>query len=168
MSEATFRLIVSIGVILVTISAIAQGVVMFLLYRASQVTRARLDQLTQKVEPVIANSRQISEDLRPKLNGILEHTLAISKMAREQAERYDVLLTETAGRARVHVERYDAVLGETAARVEETSALVHEQIMRPVREVNAVMAGVRTAVNVWARGQRPSPEHATQDEEMFI
>ena len=40
--------------------------------------------------------------------------------------------------------------------------------MRPLREVNGIAAGMKTALAYLARGNRPSPDQATSDEEMFI
>ena len=56
----------------------------------------------------------------------------------------------------------------TVERVQETTAAVQHTILKPVREVNGVVSGVRAAISVLARGNRASVDHATQDEEMFI
>jgi hypothetical protein len=37
-----------------------------------------------------------------------------------------------------------------------------------VREAGAVLAGVKAAVTSFANGRRPTVDHITQDEEMFI
>jgi hypothetical protein len=41
-------------------------------------------------------------------------------------------------------------------------------VSKPVREASAVLAGVRAAVSTLANGRRPTVDHITQDEEMFI
>jgi hypothetical protein len=42
-------------------------------------------------------------------------------------------------------------------------------VMRPVREVNGIAAGISAAVSTLVRGHRKSSvDEATQDEEMFI
>jgi hypothetical protein len=40
--------------------------------------------------------------------------------------------------------------------------------MRPLRELNGIAAGVRTALSVLGRSNRASVDQATSDEEMFI
>jgi hypothetical protein len=45
---------------------------------------------------------------------------------------------------------------------------VHSGVLRPIREVNGIVAGIKTAVATFVRGGRPSVDRATQDEEMFI
>ena len=41
-------------------------------------------------------------------------------------------------------------------------------MMKPVREATAVFAGVKAAVSTLVDGRRPTIDHITQDEEMFI
>ena len=45
---------------------------------------------------------------------------------------------------------------------------VKEAVKRPVREAGGVIAGIKAAVSTYAHGGRPSVDHVTQDEEMFI
>jgi hypothetical protein len=54
------------------------------------------------------------------------------------------------------------------SRAQETVATVQSGIMKPLREIQGVAAGVRTAIFYLMRGGRPSPAQATADEEMFI
>jgi hypothetical protein len=60
------------------------------------------------------------------------------------------------------------VIDDTMSRAHETVAMVHGGILRPLREIHGIAAGVRTAINHLARGGRPSVAQATHDEEMFI
>jgi hypothetical protein len=54
------------------------------------------------------------------------------------------------------------------SRAQEAVVAAHRGIMKPLREIQGVAAGVRTAVFYLMRGGRPSPAQATADEEMFI
>ena len=75
---------------------------------------------------------------------------------------------DAAGRAKVQMERVELVLDDTLSRAHETVAVVHDGIMRPLREVNGIAVGIRAAVAAMARGNRPTVDRATSDEEMFI
>ena len=57
-----------------------------------------------------------------------------------------------------------------AARVEVTAEQVHKTISAPLREIQAVLAGVRTAFEFLGGRRRPRGpvDRSTQDEEMFI
>jgi hypothetical protein len=41
-------------------------------------------------------------------------------------------------------------------------------VIRPLREVGGILAGVRTAVRVFMHFQRPSVAQATPDDEAFL
>ena len=89
-------------------------------------------------------------------------------MARDQVARLDALVTETAERALLQIERVDILVSDTVERVQETTMAVQSTILKPVREINGVVSGVRAALSALAHRNRASVDHATQDEEMFI
>jgi hypothetical protein len=60
------------------------------------------------------------------------------------------------------------VVDDTVSRVHESVTAVHNGLLRPVREIQGIATGVRTAVEHFLRGGRPSVAQATQDDEMFI
>jgi hypothetical protein len=71
-------------------------------------------------------------------------------------------------RAKVQLERAEMVLDDTMSRAHETVTMVHSGLLRPLREVQGIAAGIRTAIAHLTRGNRPSVAQATHDEEMFI
>ena len=66
------------------------------------------------------------------------------------------------------MERAEMVLDDTMTRVQQTVSIVQSGVVRPVREVYGFWAGLRTALQYLGRGGRPTVDHATSDEEMFI
>ena len=52
--------------------------------------------------------------------------------------------------------------------VEQAGESVKKAVMRPVREVNGLAAGLSAAVATLVKGRKSSVASATQDEEMFI
>jgi hypothetical protein len=62
----------------------------------------------------------------------------------------------------------DAAVDETVENVQHAGENVRAAVLKPVREVSAVMAGVKAAVSAYGQGRRPSIDHIPQDEEMFI
>ena len=77
-------------------------------------------------------------------------------------------MTDATGRAKIQMERVELMLDDTLNRVQDTVAAVQGNILKPIREVNAVAAGFRTAIQTLLKGGRPSVAQATTDEEMFI
>lgn len=168
MSEAAFRTVITLIAVIATVSMVVQAFFAFGMYRTVQQLRDRLELLVGRAEPVIENASRILNETRPRIEEMTKKAVEVAETARAQVAQYDELLNEAAGRARQHIDRLDYLLADTTERVQETTAAVQSSILRPVREVNGVMNGVRAALTTLARGRRPTVEQVTQDEEMFI
>ena len=155
----------------VVISAIAlcfQAGFMFGLYRTGKTLEEKITPLIPKVEGLVAaakvtvdTSRQQIVEITTKANEILDST-------KKQLVKVDEVVTDATSRAKVQMERVEMVLDDTMSRAHETVATVHNGIMRPLREINGITAGIHAAFSHLARGNRPSVAQATADEEMFI
>jgi hypothetical protein len=66
------------------------------------------------------------------------------------------------------MDRIEMVMDDTVNRFQETTTLLQNSIVRPLKQINAVSAGIRAAVSYLAGSRRSTVERATHDEEMFI
>ncbi len=123
-----------------------------------------LDQSRQNIVDITARANEISA----KASEITQKGNEIMDLAKSQMVKLDGLVTDAATRTRAQLERAELVVDDTVTRVHESVAAVHNGLLRPIREINGVAAGVKTAVSVFLRGGRPSVAQATQDDEMFI
>jgi hypothetical protein len=118
---------------------------------------------------VIASVKLIVDDNRPKVSTVCNEAVAIADTSRQQVERLGGLLYEAEGRARSRLEQIDTAVGNTVENVEHAGESIRHAVLRPVREVNGLAAGISAAVATLVRGpRRSSVDSATQDEEMFI
>lgn len=168
MTEDVFRWVIASGVSLAALSMIVQAFVVFRIFRVSETVSGRVTALSDKAEPVIDSAKRLVDENRPKIANMAAQAEEIVSTARTQVARMDELITETTERAKIRIERIDTVLEDTIDRVQETTAAVQTTILKPVREVNGVISGVRAAVSTLGRKSRASVDSATQDEEMFI
>ena len=113
------------------------------------------------------SGRQITE-ITTRANDILESSKDILDSAKRQLAIVEDVVGDAAGRAKVQMDRAELVLDDTLSRAHETIAVVHDGVMRPLREINGLAAGIRAALAALGRGNRPTPDRATSDEEMFI
>jgi len=156
--------------VFVGIAAIALLIQMGMLigiYRATRGMQDSVQRLLPKIESLIDASRQTIEDSRKQILDITSKTSDILETVRKQMERLDEVLEDATARAHVQLERADLVLDDVMERAHDTVAVVHTSIMKPLREIQGVAAGLRAAIQFLMRG-RPNPTHATSDEEMFI
>jgi ABC-type transporter Mla subunit MlaD len=168
MSDNVFRVIITIGVAASWVTTLVIAVAMLWIYRSSRRMEEKVGLLLDKASPVLDSARSLVDDARPKIQEVIVRTAEITTLARDQMARLDALVTETSDSVRVQIERIDMVVGDAVNRVQETTAAVQGTILKPVREVNGLISGVRAALSTLARGNRASVDHATQDEEMFI
>jgi hypothetical protein len=175
MPEDTFRLAVTGGVAIATLCILTLAVVAILLYRVVSKVQARMEDVTARVEPIIDIVRKLADENAPKLTILTSNVVDISAnakdvstMAKDQAHRFAEVGRDLTDRAKAQIARVDAVMDDTVEQVHQAGDNMKAAVMKPVREASAVMAGVRAAVTTLVDGRRPTVDHITQDEEMFI
>jgi hypothetical protein len=137
-------------------------------YKAAKALNDKLHPLLPKVDALLESSKITVDQGRKQMMDITTLAKEILESTRNQFVKVDEVVTDAASRAKVQLERVDMVLDDTLSRAHETVAVVHSGIMRPLREINAVGAGVRAALQYLAGGGRPTPAQVSTDEEMFI
>jgi hypothetical protein len=118
---------------------------------------------------VLAGLNHIVEDNRPRVSEVCGEVVAIAETGRQQVKRVGDLIYEASDRARTRLEQIDGAVESTVGQVEHAGESIRQAVMRPVREVNGLAAGISAAVSTLVKGpRRSSVDSATQDEEMFI
>ena len=125
--------------------------------------------LIQSVNRVTATANLIMQDVRPRIADISDQTVAIVCSGREQVERVGDLLHDAGDRTHARLEQIDHAVEATIKQIENVSGTVKSAVLRPVREVKPIAAGISAMVSTLVRGRcKNSVDSATQDEEMFI
>jgi methyl-accepting chemotaxis protein len=175
MPEETFRWVITGGVAIATLCILAMAVVAVLLYRVISKVQKRVNDITARAEPLIDTVRSVAHENSPKFSAIASRGVEIaanakdiSDVARDQAHRFAEVGRDLADRAKAQIARVDAVVDDTVDQVHHAGDNVKAAVMKPVKEASAVMAGFKAAVSTLANGRRPTVDHVTLDEEMFI
>jgi len=126
-----------------------------------------LEAVAGKAGNLVTSVNRIVDDTRPRVAEISDEAVAIVKTGRDQVERVGELLQDAAGRTRQRLDQIDRSVDTTIHQVEQVGESVKRAVMRPVREVNGVAAGISAAMSALGRKKAPV-DTATQDEEMFI
>jgi ABC-type transporter Mla subunit MlaD len=116
----------------------------------------------------LATANEVLQENRPHIGEITLDAAGIARSGREQVERIGDLLHDASDRARTRIEQIDETVGSTVEHVGEVGENVKHAVMRPVREINGIAAGISAAVSTLVKGRKSSVDSATQDEEMFI
>jgi len=168
MSDDVFRWVVAGGVVLAGLCFLAQTITMMIILRTVNRLKDKIEPLAEKAAPILEMARSTAVELVPRLMEVSTNAVEISKSARDQVNRMGELLTDFSDRARAQVARIDGAVDLTVGNVQHAGESVKDAVLKPVREVNGVLAGIKTAIAVYSHGRRQSVDHATQDEEMFI
>jgi F0F1-type ATP synthase membrane subunit b/b' len=170
MPDDVFRWVIAGAVILACLAFLVQAVVVMLLYRVARNTQSKIMPLVDRADPILVTTRQILEENKPRIAEVSVEAVEIAKTARRQADRIGDLLEESSERAKARLAQIDRTVDETVEQVEQVGDAVKTAVLKPVKEVNGLMAGMKAAISTYAAGasRRPSVDHATQDEEMFI
>jgi hypothetical protein len=169
MPDDVFRWVIAGAVILASLAFVVQAIVVVLLYRVARNTQTKVMPLVARAEPILATTRQILEENKPRISEVSVEAVEIVKTARLQVDRIGELLSDSAERAKARLAQIDRTVDETVEQVEQVGGVVKTAVLKPVKEVNGLMAGVKAAISTLAAGnRRPSVDHVTQDEEMFI
>jgi ABC-type transporter Mla subunit MlaD len=175
MSETTLLYVMTAFVIISAIALCIQAGMLAGIYKTTKALQdavnpliPKVESLLPKVDNLVAMATSTVEQSGRQITEITTRTNDILDSTKRQLAIMEDVVGDAAGRAKVQMERVELVLDDTLSRAHETVAVVHDGIMRPLREVNGIAAGIRAALGAVARGNRPTVDRATSDEEMFI
>ncbi|HEV8039856.1 MAG TPA: hypothetical protein VGP62_13395 [Bryobacteraceae bacterium] len=155
----------------VIIAAVALSIQAGMLVAVSKKTKELHDKITPlvpQVESLVQTTKATVELSRTQIAEITSRANDVLDSTRNQLAMVEEVVSDATARAKVQMDRVELVLDDTLSRAHETVALLHSGIMRPLREINGITAGIRAALSFLSRGERPSVAQATSDEEMFI
>jgi methyl-accepting chemotaxis protein len=155
-----------------------QAGVLVAMYITMRKSGARMEALAIEVKtkalPTLETAQAMLAELRPQLTVIADNLSETTHSVRSQVERMDATVSDVVDRARLQIIRADELLSRTLDRVEETSDMVHNTVVSPVRQFSGLIQGVTAGIeflfgNRGRRngGSREARRPVPQDE-MFI
>lgn len=172
-----------------TTALVIQVILLLVMAVTSLKTRRQVSSFIAKVEPLIGKaepligkseiviakigsiadtSQEILNDVKRYAGEVSVRSNEILDLTRTQLGRVDEVLAEATSRTRTQMDRIEMVMDDTVNRFQETTSLLQNGIVRPLRQLNALTAGIRTAFEFFLGARRTTVEQATHDEEMFI
>ena len=154
-------------------AVVLQAFILVAMYLAVRQSTARIEALANevknKVAPTADTAQAMLTELRPKIDHILGNVDETSTIVRGQMSRLDATMNDVVDRARLQVIRADELLTRTMDRVEETTELVHNTVISPVRQLSGLMQGLSVGLDalLGARRRRRNSTGVPHDE-MFI
>lgn len=169
---------ITVFVALTGIAVLLQAGILLAMYLAMRASGARVEaiatEVKAKVMPTVDRAEAMLTEISPKLQVIADNLQAATTVLRDQVERVDATVKDAVDRGHLQIIRADELLTRTLDRVEQTSDMVHETVISPVRQLSGLMQGITVGLEFLFGGRgrrnggsrderRPVPQ-----DEMFI
>ena len=168
MNPDTTLILLTFFVAMTAVSFAAQAVAILRLAKTAKEMKERVDTFIPKAEKLIQTAESTIAETRTQITEITGKAHEILALTQTQLMRVDDLVADASARAKVQMDRVEIVLENTLTRVNDTVNSVHGTILRPIREITGVAAGVKAAVGHLLKGAPANVAQVTTDEEMFI
>ena len=169
----THEVVLTVFVIVTALAVVMQAAILFGMYRSLQVMHSKISGIESgmkdHVNPVLDSLHAIINTSREPLNAILANMTEVTGLLRQRAASADAVAAEAIERARVEIIRVDELLAGILGRMERVADAAERGVLAPLREVSALIAGVRRGVGFFfARQRKAGQQAAPQHEELFI
>lgn len=166
-------LTVFVGII--ALAVLAQSVALLLVSLRLKRLSARLEavsgELVKKVDVLAKSAEETFVGIKSvvaKAEAIRENLLQTTQVIRNRATDLDGLLEDVTKSARLQVAEVQYFLESSTRKIEETFDVVQKSILEPIRELGALLVGLKAGLDVfWGKRRRPL-DRFQNDEEMFI
>jgi hypothetical protein len=142
--------------------------------KSSKRLEALAAQVKTKVLPTVEQAQAMLTEVRPKLQVIADNLQESTTVMRAQVQRVDATVNDVVDRARLQIIRTDELLSRTLDRVEQTTDMVHQTVISPVRQLAGLMQGITVGLEFLfggrgrKNGERRDERRPVPQDEMFI
>jgi methyl-accepting chemotaxis protein len=122
----------------------------------------------QDVQPALKTFNEILTAASAPTRKILGNLAETTDLLRARAQTADALAAEVLERARAQVIRADQFIAGSLEMMQHATEAVERGVMVPVREMTALLAGLREGLAFFFRRSRSAREGAPAEEQLFI
>jgi len=170
--DNTLLTLLTIFVGITAIAFVAQAVALIGIGRVVRRLAGRVETVADLVQghvvPLMGDVRGLVAETRGHLDTAGRNLVEITALARDQVQKADEVLTGFSDGLRLQAIRVDQLVVGILDKLDGVTESVQRAVLTPVRDVSAVINGIRTGVEFFFR-HRPSPVVMPRsDDEMFI
>ena len=165
--------LLTVFVIVTAAAVVVQAVILYAVMRTIAQLGRSVAQIQagveQDVQPLIRGARALVNGAQEPVHTILNNLADVSKLLRERAVSADAVVADVLDRTQAEVIRADELFKSLLARTERAADAVERGVLGPVRELSAVLAGVRAGFDYFVGRRRSAkPDRTPQEEQLFI
>jgi len=169
MDKPTQTLLV-VFIAIAAVSILMQAGFTVAMFIAARKTQKKVMGLAEDVRlhalPAIIASRDVIQDITPKLRVITENLTVISNTVRAKTEKVGGLVEDVTDRAQVQAVRVDGMVKGTLDHLTSAVQAIEHGIAVPVRQVNGILNGLRAGVDVMRK--KNSTNHEEPEDDLFV
>jgi hypothetical protein len=168
--DNTTQTLLVIFVAVAAISILMQAGFTVAIFIGARKAQKKLMELADDVRlhalPVIISSREVVQDLSPKLKAITENLTVTTATLRSKADQIGVVVSDVTNRAHAQASRVDGMVKGTLDGLTSAVQAIEHGVAVPVRQVNGLINGLRAGVDV-LRKKTPSSPLDPEDDLFF-
>jgi methyl-accepting chemotaxis protein len=158
-----FTIATSIGVL---IQAFVLLAMFFAVKKATGKVHELSDEVKQHLVPLLSTTRNLAEDVSPKVKVATSNLVEASSILRSQAENINKTVNQVTNVAQTQVARVDEMATAVLDGITQATATVQHGIASPLKQVSGVLNGLRAGVEAFRRKERPT--HVEGDGGNFV
>lgn len=168
MSPDALLFVMTGAVVVSALALIIQTLLLLALYKSSVAIGKQAVSVASHVESFVESTQRTLEQSRKQIADVAAKTSEVLDLTHKQLVLIDDVLGDAVFRARAQMDRVGMIVDDSLSLLQNTTAGLQRAVLRPVREITGVAAGLQAALSFFFRGERTTVEQATHDEEMFI
>lgn len=158
-----FTAVTALGVLM-------QALVLLGMLVAMKGALGRLDQVSKLAEehvlPALAAAQHLLEDVSPKLKVAADNVMQMSQTLRTQSVHVSDTVDDLLKKTEAQAVRADEMVTGTLNSIAHATATIQHAVLVPVRQVGAVLNGLRVGLDVLRSKERTT--HAAADGDHFV
>lgn len=147
-----------------------QALVLLGMLLAVKAAMARVDEVTKQAQehalPALATARHLLEEISPKLKVAAQNVLEVSHTLKHESTHVSGAVDELMKKAEVQVDRVNEMVTGTLDTIAYATSTVQRAVSTPMRQVGAVLSGLRAGLDVLRSKERNS--HTAADGDHFV
>ena len=160
---------------LVALALTAQAIIFFALFlvlrKSMQSLTEKIDDTRSSIMPIVDQTKELLASVSPKIADTTADIAALTKSLRSQTGDVQKAATEIIERVRNQASRIDALLATTLDAVDRATGFMSETMSRPMRQLSALVASVKAAVESlrsFEPAPRPHQDQESGDSDLFV
>lgn len=134
--------------------------------KAQKKLMALADDVRLHAMPVIMSSREVIQDVAPKIKTITENLTATSATLRAKADQIGSVVGDVTNKAQVQASRVDGMVKSTLDHLTLAVQAIEHGVAAPVRQVNGIINGLRAGVDVMRK--KTTDNHLDPEDDLFV